>query len=67
MTTDIKKFLRELRASEPDIPLLYAVGVCMSQAQFDDVLINDIVAAAREVFAEPQPSTLEPAAHPALI
>lgn len=61
MNTDLKQFLRALRARDPDINLLYAVGACMSEAQFDNVLIADILDAAREVFAEPQPTTLNPA------
>lgn len=65
MTPDLKQFLRAQRLS--DLTENQAVLAAFSFRALDYLSCVKIREAAREVFAEPQSPTLNPAAHTALI
>lgn len=65
MTPDLKQFLRAQRLA--NLTENQSVLAAFSFRALDYLSCVEIRKTAREVFAEPQPSTLNPSHHPALI
>lgn len=65
MTPDLKQFLRAQRLA--NLTENQAVLAAFSFRAFDYLSCVEIRETARQVFAEPQSTTLTPADHPALI